>query len=346
MKLLSFEIASPIGPLKRLGAVINHRIFDLNLATRHRFESENKSNPQKLADVLVPPEIIAFLEMGEESLAAARETLEFLSENFSKKIPVGTDGEKIEYSESDIRFLSPVPQPPSLRDFFAFEDHALQASKRRNEPLSEAWYNQPIYYKGNHREIYGHKATIPWPSYTRRFDFELEIACIVGKKGRDISVQDAGKYIAGYTILNDFSARDIQKNEMICRMGPAKGKDFATGLGPYLVTPDEIKNPNDLAMSVSVNGEKWSEGNSGGRYWSFETMISHVSQEETIYPGDILGSGTYYRGCGLDLDRWVNPNDLIELEVEGLGKLANTVGTPKAQKQLKYPKKETHVLDR
>ena len=133
---------------------------------------------------------------------------------------------------------------------------------------------------------------------------------------------------------------------MICRMGPAKGKDFATGLGPYLVTPDEIKNPDNLSMSVSVNGEKWSEGNSGGRYWSFETMISHVSQEETIYPGDILGSGTYYQGCGLDLNRWVSPNDLIELEVEGLGKLVNTVGTPKEQKQIKYPKRENHVLDR
>ena len=133
---------------------------------------------------------------------------------------------------------------------------------------------------------------------------------------------------------------------MICRMGPAKGKDFATGLGPYLVTPDEIKNPDNLSMSVSVNGEKWSEGNSGGRYWSFETMISHVSQEETIYPGDILGSGTYYQGCGLDLNRWVSPNDLIELEVKGLGKLVNTVGTPKEQKQIKYPKRENHVLDR
>ncbi len=345
MKLLSFEISTPLGPLERLGALVGSQIVDLNLAARLRFEAEGKSNPSRLADVLVPPEMSAFLEMGNESFSAAQDTLEFFSNNLKKRAHAGEKGERIHYSEAEIRYLPPVPHPGALRDFFAFEDHALQASKRRNEPLSEAWYNQPIYYKGNHREIYGHKAVIPWPSYTRRFDFELEIACIVKKKGRDIPVEKAGEYIAGYAILNDFSARDIQKNEMACRMGPAKGKDFATGLGPYLVTTDEIKNPNNLAMSVSINGEKWSEGNSGGRYWSFETMISYISQGETIYPGDILGSGTYYRGCGLDLDRWVAPGDTIELEVEGLGKLINTVGTPEEQKQLKYPRKETHVLD-
>ncbi len=345
MKLLSFEISTPLGPKERLGVLSGAHVIDISLATRLRFEAEGKSNPERLAEVFAPPEIIAFLDMGNESFSAARETLDFLSKNFPQKTPLGSRGEKIDYLEEEIRYLPPIPHPGALRDFFAFEDHALKASERRNEPLSEAWYNQPIYYKGNHREIYGHKAVIPWPSYTRRFDFELEIACVIKKKGRNIPVEKAGEYIAGYSILNDFSARDIQKNEMVCRMGPAKGKDFATGLGPYLATPDEIKDPNNLAMSVSINGEKWSAGNSGGRYWSFETMISHISQEETIYPGDILGSGTYYRGCGLDLDRWVKPGDLIELEVEGLGKLINKVGTSKEQRQLKYPRK-ANVLDR
>jgi len=341
MKLVSFEVATPLGPMERLGLAINDFFADLNLGARNIFEQEGKSNPQELADALVPPEMIAFLDRGEESLCAAKKTVPFLESGLKKDKNnfLGSHGEHLIYSKDEIRLLAPLPRPRALRDFFAFEDHALQASKRRNEPLSPSWYDQPVYYKGNHREIYGPGATIPWPSYTRRFDFELEIACVIGKKGRDVPIEDAAKFIAGYTILNDFSARDIQKSEMVCRMGPAKGKDFANGLGPYLLTADELPNPNNLKMSVSINGEKWSEGNSGGRYWNFETMISHISQEETVYPGDILGSGTYYRGCGLDLDRWVNPGDIIELDVESLGKLIQTVGTPKEQKQLKYPKK-------
>ncbi len=342
MQLVSFEVLTPLGPVERLGALIENLVADLNLGARALFEREGKTNPRQLADTLVPPEMIAFLDMGEDSLAAAKKTIHFLKEERAKKenAVLGNHKERLLYSEKEIHLLPPLPRPRALRDFFAFEDHALQASKRRNEPLSESWYDQPVYYKGNHREIYGPAQTIPWPSYTRRFDFELEIACVIGKKGRDIPIEEAGQFIAGYTILNDFSARDIQRNEMVCRMGPAKGKDFATGLGPSLVTVDELKNPHDLKMSVSINGEKWSEGNSGGRYWSFETMISHISQEETVYPGDVLGSGTYYRGCGLDLDRWVKPGDVIELEVAGLGKLVNIVGVPKEQKQLKYPKKE------
>lgn len=342
MRLASFEVPTPLGPAERLGAVLGDFICDLNLGAGAFFEKEGKSSPQRLADALFPPEMIAFLEMGEDSLAWAPKILLFLKEGVRKNKEhfFGSRGERLAYLEKEIRLLAPIPRPRALRDFFAFEDHALEASKRRNEPLNSSWYDQPVYYKGNHREIYGPQATIPWPSYTRRFDFELEIACVIGKKGRNITVQDAGNFIAGYTILNDFSARDIQKHEMIFRMGPAKGKDFATGMGPYLVTADELRDPNNLKMSVSVNGEKWSEGNSGGRYWSFETMISHVSQEETIYPGDVLGSGTYYRGCGLDLDRWVQPGDVISLEVEGLGVLTQIAGIPKDQKRLKYSKKE------
>ena len=163
---------------------------------------------------------------------------------------------------------------------------------------------------------------------------------MVGKKGRDLSPEQAAKHIAGYTILNDCSARDIQRNEMVCRMGPAKGKDFANGLGPYLLTVDELDAPEGLKMTLKVNGEIWSEGDSSGRYWSFPLMLSHVSQEEWVYPGDILGSGTYFRGCGLDLDRWVKPGDVIEMTIDKLGALKQTVGAPKAQKHLKYSKAE------
>ena len=241
-----------------------------------------------------------------------------------------------DFQEDSARWLAPVPNPGALRDFFAFEDHAKAGAARRKEEIAPAWYEQPVYYKGNHREIYGPGDTVPWPSYTRKLDFEFEIACVVGKKGRDLSPEEAGAYIAGYTIYNDFSARDIQKNEMVCRMGPAKAKDFANAFGPYLLTADELPEPENLKMTLRVNGEVWSESNSSGRWWSFPLMLSHVSQEEWVYPGDILGSGTYHKGCGLDLDRWIKPGDAIELTVDKLGTLRNIAGAPKEHKHLVY----------
>lgn len=306
MKLVTFSVKTPQGQVERLGALSPSGIVDLNRAC-----------PE------LPSDMLAFLALGAPGLSQAAGALVSPRKNAI-------------YPEQEVRLLAPVPRPGALRDFFAFEEHALQSSARRQEKLPPEWYNQPLYFKGNHREIYGPGDTIPWPSYTRKLDFELEIACVVGEKGRDLSIEEAAAHIAGYTIFNDFSARDIQKNEQICRMGPAKGKDFANALGPYLLTADELPDPDNLAMTASVNGEKWSTGNSSGRYWSFPQMLSHVSQEETVYPGDILGSGTYYKGCGLDLDRWIKPGDVLEFEVEKLGLLRSVIGAPKAQKHLKY----------
>lgn len=338
MKLVSFEVETPVGPFERLGALApGGMVVDLNFACAARLAAAGKPGAQRRADALIPAEMLAFLDAGEDALDEARRALEFAAKDRKAR---GPRGECVAYAEPEVRMLAPLPRPRALRDFFAFEEHAKQGAARRKEPLAPEWYEQPVYYKGNHREIYGPGATVPWPGYTRRFDFEHEIGCVVGRKGRDLSPEQALKHIAGYTILNDFSARDIQKNEMVCRMGPAKGKDFATGLGPYLLTADELPEPEGLRMSVSVNGQRWSEGNSSGRYWSFPLMLSHVSQEETVYPGDLLGSGTYFKGCGLDLDRWVKPGDLIELEVEKLGTLRQLVGHPKGQSQLKYTKAE------
>ncbi len=345
MKLVTFAVATPVGTFERLGAAVETPrtlIVDLNAAGAAWLERKGRS--QNLADALLPPDILQFLEGGAESLDAAREALEF-ARTEGRGGPsaefLDPKGRRVLYGENDIRLLAPVPRPPAFRDFFAFEDHALKGAARRGEPLSPSWYDQPVYYKGNHREFYGPGATVPWPSYTRKLDFEAEIACIVGRSGRDLSSEKAAGHIAGYAILNDFSARDIQKNEMLCRMGPAKGKDFANALGPWLVTADELGSPDELAISVWVNGEKWSSGRSGGRYWSFPTMLSHVSQEETVYPGDILGSGTYAGGCGLDLDRWIKPGDTIEIKADNLGVLKSVVGAPKASTHLKYAGKNT-----
>ena len=326
MKLVTFEVPTPVGPFERLGALTAQGLVDLNFAYA-------ALRSQRLADVFVPAEMLAFLDGGEDSLDGARQALTSIVRKGPKT--AGPRGQRIVYKENEVKLLPPL-KPRALRDFFAYEDHALQGAKRRREVLAPEWYAQPVYYKGNPRELYGPGAVIPWPSYTRRLDFELEIACVVGKKGRDLSPAQAGAHIAGYTIFNDLSARDIQKNEMVCRMGPAKGKDFGNVLGPYLLTADELKKDEQLAMSVWVNGKRWSSGTTRDRYWSFAEMLSHVSQSEWVYPGDVLGSGTYFKGCGLDMDRWLKPGDRLELKVEKLGVLRSIVGAPKAQKQIKY----------
>ncbi len=306
MKLVTFEASAPGGPVERLGALRGREIVDLNLA-----------------DPAVPPDLLALLDGGAEAMARARKAL-------------AAAGGAAVIDESRAALKAPLPRPRSLRDFFAFEDHAKAGAARRHEPLQKEWYDQPVYYKGNPREIYGPGAEIPWPSFTRKLDFEFEIAAVVGKAGRDIAVADAPGHIAGYMVMNDCSARDIQKNEMACRMGPAKGKDFATVLGPWFVTADERPTGEIPPLVVRVNGEEWSRSNGLQPYWNFSVMLSHASQSETMLPGDLLGSGTYFKGCGLDSDRWIKPGDELELDAGPLGVLRNKVGAPAGSIHLKY----------
>ena len=223
----------------------------------------------------------------------------------------------------EVVFLPPV-EATSLRDFIAFEEHIRAARGRRGADVPPAWYRMPVYYKGNYRSLLGHGQLLTWPRYSQRMDYELELACVIGKEGIDISEDEAEAYIGGYTVMNDWSARDIQMEEMSVGLGPAKGKDFATSLGPWVVTPDEF-NPADARMTARINGELWSDGNIGAIHWSFPQMIAHASMDETLYPGDVLGSGTVGGGCGLELDRWLQAGDVVELEVEGIGTLRTQV---------------------
>ena len=300
MKLITFTFKQ--SKETSLGALIGDKVIDLHLAS----------------DKKIPPSMLSLIEGGEELLKLTREIC-----NKPQTTHI--------YSLNDIQLKSPLLNPPSLKDFFAFEEHAKAGAKRRNEELPKEWYEIPAYYKGNHRAIFGPEDEILWPYYTKKLDFECEIACVIGKKGINIPLEDAEKYIFGYMIFNDFSARDIQKKEMALRMGPGKGKDFANSFGPYLVTKDEVDPKKDFSMQVKVNGEIWTEGHFKDQYWGFPLMVSHISQEETIYPGDILGSGTFYKGCGLDLDRWIQSGNTIELEVSKLGILRNKIGRPEAR---------------
>lgn len=227
--------------------------------------------------------------------------------------------------EETVRLCPPLPDPVSFRDFYAFEDHVKTGFAKRGEPMPAEWYEFPVYYKGNHLTILGPDEPVRWPEFTEKFDYELEIAVVLGRRGTDIRENEAERYIAGYTILNDFSARDIQRKEMRVRLGPAKGKDWATAIGPCLVTPDEIPDPRALGMRAFINGELWSDGSTASMHWSFEQMIAFLSRDDTVYPGELIGSGTVGGGCGLELDRWVQPGDLMELKIDRLGVLRNRV---------------------
>ena len=227
----------------------------------------------------------------------------------------GQAREHAEYRLDDVRLLAPVQNPPSVRDFYAFEQHVknARAVTGRGEVVPE-WYEIPAFYFSNPAAIYGPDDEIPYPRGTQKLDYELEVAAVIG----------AGGEIAGFTVMNDWSARDLQRQEMAIGLGPAKGKDFATSLGPVIVTPDEL---GDL-MVARVNGEERSRGSLADMYWSWEQIVDHAARNTQLRPGDVLGSGTVGTGCILEHgdERWLQPGDEIELEVEGIGVLRNRVG--------------------
>jgi 2-keto-4-pentenoate hydratase/2-oxohepta-3-ene-1,7-dioic acid hydratase in catechol pathway len=236
-----------------------------------------------------------------------------------------------------VKLLAPLPEPRQMRDFLCFEQHLRQGRANRylftggerGDPakmeIPKVWYEQPIYYKCNRFSVIGTGEDVLWPLDSKMLDYELEFGIVLGKGGKNISRETARGHIFGYCIFNDVSARDIQMREMQGQLGPSKGKDFDTGnvLGPWLVTADEIADPYDLTMVARVNGAEWSRGNSGTMHHKFEDILAHVSADETLYPGEFLGSGTVGNGCGLEQARFLEPNDVVELEIEGLGVLRN-----------------------
>lgn len=326
MKLVTFAVKTPIGTFQRVGALHGNTgstVVDLNLAHAAMLADRKEAQPYRLSGAMVPPTMLELLEGGPSAMEAARDALAFATSRGDTL--QGPEGETVLYARGAVRVLAPLPNPTSLRDFIAFEDHIAATSKRRGQSIPPEWYKAPAYYKGNHRTIIGPDEDLPWPLETTKLDYELELACVIGRKGRDVPERDAPGYIAGYTIMNDFSARDVQFQEMACRLGPAKGKDFATAIGPCLLTPDEIPDLNALTMVARVNGKAWSKGRFGSIHWSFAQMIEHVSHGETIYPGDLLGSGTVGGGCGLELEKFLSPGDVVELEIEPIGVLRNRV---------------------
>jgi len=296
-------------------------------------------------------DMLTYLTAGEAGRVAGQAALDFALE-------AGLEGVVRKIADPGVQQLAPLPRPESIREFMTFEQHVINCARKfgmqpwrarldewveavfgrrhtRAYRDSLAWYERPVYYKGNRFSVVGHNADVRIPSYTRAFDWELEFGIVLCKGGRNIPKDKAREHIGGYVVFNDFSARDIQGREMGGRLGPAKGKDFDTGnaIGPVLVTPDEVPDPYNLSMTARINGEEVSRGHSGGMRFSFEDIIAYVSQDETLYPGEFFGSGTATlpesgrdrRGCGVEMGRFLKAGDVIEMEVERLGILRNTV---------------------
>ena len=249
---------------------------------------------------------------------------------------------------ADVTLLAPLPRPPSVRDFYAFEQHVRTARQRRGLEMEPDWYELPVFYFSNPVAIVGPYDDVAVPPGTTQLDFELEVAAVVGKGGRDLDPVEAESLIAGFCVMNDWSARDIQRREMRLSMGPVKGKDFATTLGPALVTADELEpyrkgRAYDLAMTASVNGREYSRASLSEIYWSFGEMLAYASRGTEIVPGDVIGSGTCGTGCILELSLvhgetaypWLAPGDTVTLEVEHIGRISNRIVEGPALKPLR-----------
>lgn len=268
--------------------------------------------------------VIDLLAEGREGLHAAGEAA---SADPAEVVPLDS-----------VSLLAPVPRPPSVRDFYAFEQHVRTARKLRGLDMDPDWYELPVFYFSNPAAVMGPFADVAVPPGSSALDYELEVAAVVGRGGADLDPDTAEEHIAGFCVMNDWSARDIQRREMKLSMGPVKGKDFATTMGPFLVTPDEIEpyrkgRAFDLTMTASVNGKEYSRASLADIYWSFGEMLAYASRGTEVVPGDVIGSGTCGTGCILELslvhgeDRypWLAPGDEVSLEVEHLGRITSKV---------------------
>jgi fumarylacetoacetate (FAA) hydrolase len=226
----------------------------------------------------------------------------------------GAAREHAEFRLDEVDLRPPVLHPPSVRDFMAFEEHVANARRQRGAEVPPEWYEVPVFYFSNPAAIYGPEDDVPYPEGTAELDYELEVAAVIGAEGR----------IGGFTVMNDWSARDVQRHEMRVGLGPAKGKDFATSLGPVVVTPDELDG-SEAELVARVNGEERSRGNLRDLHWSWDAMLARAAQNTELKPGDVIGSGTVGTGCILEHGdgRWLERGDVVELEVEGIGVLRN-----------------------
>ena len=292
------------------------RVIDLVTAEYERLVGEGATAEaaRRVANALFPASMAAAIGSGPLFLEAARRSVASLQT------------ERAILPMEEVSWLAPI-DPPLMRDCLVFETHLRNTFPRLLGKVPEQYYEMPLYYKGNPLTLIGHEQEVPWPDYTRNMDYELELGFVVGRSGKDLTPEETKAFLFGVTIFNDFSARDIQMNEMRGLLGPAKGKDFATALGPWITTVDEV-DVHNLTMIARVNGEEWSRGSSATMMWKIEEILAYISKSEGIQAGELIGSGTVGFGCGVELGKLLKPGDVVELEVEGIGVLRNRVGAP------------------
>ncbi len=313
---------------ERLGIIVDDKIYNLS------------ENAHATGKGILPDSMADFLNYGDPAMEIAKTVEKKIKENNAAAIHSNANMESL---------IAPVPHPTSCRDGYAFRQHVETARRNRKVPMIPEFDQYPVFYFTNHNAIQGPGDVFCMPDHFNKLDFELEAAIVIGKKGRNIRAKEADKYIAGYMIMNDLSARTLQMEEMLLNLGPAKGKDFSTVIGPWLVTPDELEkyktnppsghagNAYNMEMSCSVNGKEVSKGNLKDMDWTFAELIERASYGVDLLPGDVIGSGTVGTGCFLELNgtgllndpnykvQWLNDGDVVEMEITGLGKLKNTM---------------------
>ena len=321
MRLVSFSAAGT--PERALGAWLGDRVLDLAAAAAAVAPGLDTRGRLRTLDALIQdweqgvPLARTVLDRVAQAPGAMRETLRTTL-----------------HAAPRITIHAPVSRPGTFRDFYGFEAHVKNARARRGLSVPPEWYEFPAFYYSNPCAFVGHGASVKKPAWTEALDYELEVACVIGVRARDVAPERWRDVIAGLTVLNDWSARDVQRREMAIGLGPAKGKDFATSLGPALVTLDELEPARrgdhwDLAMEARVNGATLSRGNVRDLHYTFGQMIARASQDVYLFPGDVIGSGTVGGGCLLELGPevhpWLQPGDEVTLEIERLGALSNTI---------------------
>ena len=303
MRLVTFTD----GQSERIGALLgDESIVDLN-AARAELLPDSKPLGASMLDVLAA---------WDDALPAMRELIDLAQDRIANGDAVASTVDR-----AAVHLLAPVPRPPRIRDYLTYEQHAAGSGMQ----MSPAFEQMPICYKGNPFTVVGPDAELTWPAYSDQLDFELELGFYVAGTGVDLSVADAAHHVAGVTIFNDVSARDIQMLEMSMMIGPSKSKDFCNVMGPCLTTIDEL-DEFAIELVARVNGEEWARGTSAGRRYSFAEVLAWASYAEPLVPGEFLAVGTVGGGCGLELDRWIQPGDVVELEASGIGVLRNVVG--------------------
>ncbi len=316
------------GKQYRFALVVGDYLLDLAEAHRHA-----RQRDVQLPLGFLPHDPVEFLRLGEAAMECARILSDKADTLFETEACIRLD---------QATLASPIPQPSSLRDGYAFRQHVEAARRNRGLPMIPEFDEIPIFYFSNHHAVTGPGDVAVMERHCEQLDFELECAIVIGREGRNISAKHADEYIAGYMVMNDWSARALQMHEMKLNLGPAKGKDFATSLGPFLVTRDELRehlvpSPQGeryrLTMVARINGEEVSRGNLADMHWTFAQIIERASYGVTLYPGDVIGSGTCGTGCFLELNgskvfdppRWLQPGDIVECEIECLGTLRNRI---------------------